>query len=86
MLVGWDTLDVPIYSHRAFAAYQSDVNLTPSCAINLTCCRTSLLRAALSARNLGISVPSSHAGARTAVQPDLPPRTVGKSGLVTDTS
>src|SRR3984893_8335422 len=32
---------------------KADVNLTPSYAINLTCYRTSLLRAALSARNLG---------------------------------
>src|ERR1700730_463591 len=36
---------------------KAGVNLTPSCAINLTCCRASLLRAALSARNLQVTRP-----------------------------
>ena len=29
VLVGWDTLDVPTYRHRAFAAYQSGRQLDP---------------------------------------------------------
>ena len=29
VLVGWDTLDVPTYRHRAFAAYQSGRQFDP---------------------------------------------------------
>src|SRR6202045_2002185 len=49
LLVGWDTLDVPTYRHRAFAAYQSGRQFDPELRDQLEVCHTSLLCAALSA-------------------------------------